>query len=111
MKKNQKYTREEMYMAIELWKESGLSQKKYCSQNNLSFSTFKYWQKKYQKDLGNDKAKVSSHSFIPVHIPKAITTNITDITPGNITITYPNGITIDCPVNIRVELLRSLIKL
>jgi hypothetical protein len=27
MKKNQKYTQEEMYMAIELWKECGVSQK------------------------------------------------------------------------------------
>jgi transposase-like protein len=108
MKKNQKYTREEMFMAIELWKESGLPQKTYCGQNNLSFSTFKYWQKKYQKEIGNDKAQVSTHSFIPVHVPKAPEA---DIAPGIITISYPNGVTIDCPVNTRIDLLRSLIKL
>jgi hypothetical protein len=33
MKKNQKYTQEEMYLAIALRKESGLSQQKYCRQN------------------------------------------------------------------------------
>jgi len=30
MRKNQKYSKEEMYLAIELWQENGLSQVKFC---------------------------------------------------------------------------------
>jgi hypothetical protein len=111
MKKNQKYTQEEMYLAIELWKESGMPQRKYCAQNDLSFSTFKYWQKKYQKELSRHQAKAPSRSFIPVHVPKTITTPLTETAPVIITITYPNGITVDCPVTIKEELLRNLIRI
>jgi len=31
MRKNQKYSKEEMYLAIELWQKTGLSQDKFCS--------------------------------------------------------------------------------
>jgi transposase-like protein len=110
MRKNQKYTQEEMYIAIELWKESGLSQKKYCKQNHLSLSTFRYWQKKYQKDKsGNDHNTVQS--FIPVHIPQSIDTSIQVVNPEYITITYPNGIKVNCPVSIHIEQLHTLIKI
>ena len=111
MRKNQKYTQEEMYMAIELWKESGLSQKKYCNQNQLSFSTFKYWQKKYQKDTGKQHTTISSRSFIPVHIPQGISTTLPETDTGTISITYPNGIIVNCPANTSIEQLRGLIKL
>jgi transposase-like protein len=47
MKKNQKYNQEEMFLAVELCKESGLSQKEYAIQEGLSLHTFKYWVKKY----------------------------------------------------------------
>jgi len=109
MRKNQKYTKEEMYLAIELWKESGISQKKYCLQNHLSFNTFKYWQKKYQKDKAVHGAK-ASRSFIPVHIPHAITTTLPETDTVLISITYPNGVIVSCAVSIGIEQLRTLIK-
>lgn len=31
---------------IEAWERSDISQKKYCKQNNISYSAFKYWRKK-----------------------------------------------------------------
>ena len=43
MRKNQKYSQEEMFMAVELYLESGLSQKKYAIQEGLAEGTFKYW--------------------------------------------------------------------
>jgi hypothetical protein len=52
MRKNQKYSKEEMYLAMELWQESGLSQGKFCSRENLSVKTFSYWYKKYKKEKG-----------------------------------------------------------
>jgi transposase-like protein len=110
MRKNQKYTREEMYMAIELWKESGISQENYCNQNNLSFSTFKYWQKKFQSDSQGKNSK-SLKPFIPVHIPQAITTNLAEADTHIISINYPNGVIVNCPAGISIEQIRGLIKL
>jgi transposase-like protein len=52
MRKNQKYSKEEMYLAIELWQESGLSQAKFCSRENLLVKTFSYWYRKYKKEKG-----------------------------------------------------------
>lgn len=110
MRKNQKYTQEEMYMAIELWKESGISQKNYCKQNNLSYNTFKYWLNKYHKDRQGRKSG-SSKSFIPVHIPQTVTAHIPEPNTGMISINYPNGVVLNCPVDISVEQLRGLINL
>jgi hypothetical protein len=52
MRKNQKYSKEEMYLAIELWRENGLSQVKFCSRENLSVNTFSYLFKKYKNGKG-----------------------------------------------------------
>ena len=49
MRKNQKYSKEEMYLAVELWQESGLSQVKFCSREKLSVKTFSYWYRKYKE--------------------------------------------------------------
>ena len=110
MKKNQKYSQEEMYMAIELWKESGKSQKNYCIENNLSFNTFKYWQKKYKTDRQNKKPGTSK-PFIPVHVPQAITTNQEETANGIISISYPNGVVVNCSASIGIEQMKALIKL
>ncbi len=70
MRKNQKYSKEEMYLAIELWQESGLSQGKFCSRENLSVKTFSYWYKKYKKEKGiSVKANEETPDiFIPVEV-------------------------------------------
>ena len=110
MKKNQKYSQEEMYMAIDLWKESDLSQKNYCIENNLSFNTFKYWLKRYKTDRQSKKPGASK-SFIPVHVPQAITTNLQETANGIISISYPNGVVVNCSGTTGIEQLKALIKL
>jgi transposase-like protein len=109
MRKNQKYTQEEMYLAIELWEESGLSQKKYCRQNQLSFSTFKYWLRKYSKEKAGQESK--SISFIQVHIPKVEDAILPVTDQDGITIIYPSGTQVSCPVNISTEKLCILIRI
>ena len=110
MKKNQKYTAEEMNLAIELWKESGLSQQKYCTHNHIAFSTFKYWQKKIQKEKFTSTVK-ASRPFISVDVPSTVDLAMPVPDAGYITISYPNGIQVSCPVNINHEQLRTLIQL
>lgn len=46
---------------ISAWKSSGLSQKQFCSDNGLNFSTFKYWHVQLKADLTKEK-----RSFIKV---------------------------------------------
>jgi hypothetical protein len=68
MRKNQKYSKEEMYLAKELWQESGLSQFKFCSRENLSVKTFSYWYRKYKKEKGLsvEENKETPDAFIQV---------------------------------------------
>lgn len=108
MQKNQKYTQEEMYLAIELWKESGLSQNQFCNKENISLHTFKYWYKKYRKEKTNPQSK-PSQNFIPVQV-KALNAPIIE-EQQDITIIYPNGIELQCPLNIPPSLLKTLLNL
>jgi hypothetical protein len=53
-----------------LWKESGLSQGKFCSRENLSVKTFSYWYRKNKKEKGLSVEcnKEVSETFIPVKV-------------------------------------------
>jgi len=110
MRKNQKYTKEEMYLGIEMWQESGLSQYAWCKQNDLSRNTFKYWLNKYRSDK-KQASPVAPKAFLPVEFstssPKDLPVSITK----DITIAYPTGTKVICPANIEINQLRALIKL
>jgi hypothetical protein len=55
---------QQMLAMIASWKQSGLSQKAYCEQNNIRYYVFHYWYKRYkdkqrpQKDIG----------FVPLNV-------------------------------------------
>ena len=72
MRKNKKYSKDDMYLAIELWQESGLSQVKFCSRENLSVKTFSYWYKKYKKgkEPSAKENKETPDAFIPARFPE-----------------------------------------
>jgi hypothetical protein len=59
-----------VYLAIELWQESGLSQSKFCAHEKLSVKTFSYWYRKYKKEngLSAGRNKEVSDTFIPVKV-------------------------------------------
>lgn len=107
MRNNQKYSQEEMYLAIELWKESGLSQQRYCHQNSIALNTFRYWVKKYLKEKKTVKS-TRVDSFLPIqvkHVPEDTYAQHTK----ELTITYPNGIEVKCPVDISSVQLKTLL--
>ena len=64
-------TRTEMFSMIENWKQSGLSQKAYCRQQNLSYHVFHYWYKVYRDHEGEGSSKQAS--FVPLHIQAPLT--------------------------------------
>lgn len=58
---------EQMYAMVGSWKQSGLSQKAYCEQNNIRYYVFHYWYKRYRDELaGGD-----SPAFIPLDVNPA----------------------------------------
>jgi transposase-like protein len=111
MRKNQKYSKEEMYLAIELWQESGLSQIKFCSREKLSVKTFSYWYRKYknEKGLSGKENKEMPDAFIPVKVSGDRTAADTDGEYGRIEVSFPNGVQLSCPVGIDIGQLKNLI--
>ena len=53
-----------MFSKIESWKNSGQSQQDFCKTENLAYSVFHYWFKKYR----GQEATSTSPAFVPVHI-------------------------------------------
>ena len=98
-----------MFLAIELWQESGLSQRKFCIQEKISLQSFGYWYRKHKREkvfLPNPGLK-ESETFIPVEL--ANTVHSTAVTPGDIKVSFPNGVHINCPVGIDIQQLKTLI--
>ncbi|MBY0292061.1 MAG: hypothetical protein K2W92_02090 [Alphaproteobacteria bacterium] len=53
---------------IEEWRQSGLSQRKFCTQAGVSYSSYKYWNSR----LGQPKVKKSGQGyFVPVLVEEA----------------------------------------
>ena len=111
MRKNQKYSKEEMYLAIELWQESGLSQSMFCARENLSVKTFSYWYRKYKKEKGlsTGRNKEISDTFIPVEVSGGRTKTFRNEGYDRIEVSFPNGVHMSCPVGIDIGQLKSLI--
>ncbi len=50
---------------IAAWKDSGLSQQKYCDQEQLTYTTFVYWRGRL-KQLADDGSNSGKVNFIPL---------------------------------------------
>lgn len=59
-----KNTQEQMFSVIGLWKQSGLSQKAWCEQNQVRYHVFHYWYKRYR----NKQSNSSETAFIPLNV-------------------------------------------
>ena len=98
-----------MFLAIELWQESGLSQCKFCIQEKISLPSFGYWHRKYKKEkvlLPNLELK-ENEPFIPVKLRDTV--HSTAPTPDHITVSFPNGVQLNCPAGIDIQQLKTLI--
>jgi transposase-like protein len=103
MRKNQKYTREQMFGAIDQCQRDGITPKEYCRQHQIPYPSFQYWLRKYRKEQINHNPK-PENGFLPVRIEDAALFN-----SDQLTIHYPNGIQVRCPLNTPIHLLQSLI--
>lgn len=44
-----KNNQQQMFEAITRWQQSGLAQKTWCEQNNMAYSSFHYWYRRFRK--------------------------------------------------------------
>ena len=75
---------------IEAWRESQLSQRVYCDQNKLSFSSFGYWRKRLQTNKNAEK------KLIPVTVMRSL---------PSINIYLPTGMRLECPIEALEQIL------
>ena len=77
----------QMYALIEKSQNSPLSQKNFCKQEDLSYSTFTYWLKKYRESKPSSGAL---KDFIPMKINERILQKQNNLCE----IEFPNGVII-----------------
>jgi hypothetical protein len=58
-------TQQQMLRMITSWKQSALSQKAFCEQNNIRYYVFHYWYKRYRD---NQSAEAKEKTFIPLNV-------------------------------------------
>jgi hypothetical protein len=59
-----KQTQQDMLRIIGYWKQSGLSQKAYCEQNNIRYHVFHYWYKRFR----DQQDAVEDGTFVPLNV-------------------------------------------
>lgn len=84
-----------MLSLVEHWKQSGLSQIEFASNNNIKLFTLRYWINK-SRQVGD-----TGSSFIQLNNP----------TGAPICLTYPNGVELLLPVHTPLNLIKGLVNL
>lgn len=110
MRKNQKYSKEQMYHAIEKWQGSGLTQVKFCKQEKLSAKAFCYWLRKYRSENTRAVPAENNSAFIPVSLSGASTIGAALQPNDRLELFFPNGVRLNCPAGIEITQLKTLIK-
>lgn len=61
--------REQKFLMIEAWQQSGLSQKAWCARESIAYHSFHYWYKKYRAAHREAiKSSGESQRFIPLQV-------------------------------------------
>ena len=100
------FTKDQKVAHVTSWQSSGMTQKEYSLANDLNYSTFKNWLRRYRKNKSS-AASPDQGTFIPVTSPTEKNN------PGNtseIRINYPNGVTITCTRAVDAGFISKLIK-
>jgi hypothetical protein len=91
-----------MLAHIDACTRSGLSQKEYCQEHGISYSTFGYYRMRQLRALQD--SSVAAPGFLPVHVepPQAKTP---------FELVYPSGAFLRIPADVSTEELKALINL
>ena len=98
MKKSKEYNYsfEEKKRLVSQWRQSNLTRREFCEQNNLSFNKFRNW------ITIINQSNCSKFIDIEVVKPPTLTSAI---------IHYPNGVKLEIPTNCNLSELKQLIYL
>ena len=90
------------FSMIENWKTSGQSQQLFCKENQIAYSNFHYWFKKYKAQ----HEESSREAFLPVQIKKPLTS-----APGPVVmeLVLSNGHRLNFYQTVDVSYLRALL--
>ena len=96
---------QEMFASIEKYLSSKLTQKQFCKNEKLAYSTFQKWLQLYKKNNPAVEQKPTKKAFIPVEIAHQQTATEN----SQCLIEYPNGIIIRFKGEFDSQLIQSLI--
>ena len=65
---NLRMTRQEWFEKISFYESSGLTQKRFCEENGLSFSSFQYYRKDYMSGKQTRLKSKEHNGFVPISI-------------------------------------------
>lgn len=94
-------TQQQMLAMVESWKQSGLSQKAYCEQNNIRYHVFHYWYKRLREQQG----VVEEGTFVPLNVK----TSTFPVCNSAIEILLPDGKRILFHQPVGADFLKALI--
>jgi hypothetical protein len=91
-----------MFNSIEQWQRSGVSQKAWCAENNVPYSVFHYWYRRF-RNLHPENEQGAANSFVQIKVPNHLSG-----TPW-CELVLPNGQKLFFYQPIAVEFIRSLL--
>lgn len=94
-----RYSEQERLDTIAQYEKSGLSQRRFCEENNIKISTFSYWLRRKKE---NGLSVGGFGGFISV--------STSTHSPGGLEIIYPNGVRLKTS-NPELSIIRQLIRL
>lgn len=92
------------------WRSSGISQSKYCEQENISYTTFSYWRSCLLKSSKKSQAAASAPTFKEATL-KPSTQKESQILSQCITVILPNRIKIEIPVGLSQPELSTIFQM
>jgi hypothetical protein len=63
-----KSVQQRMFKAISRWRQSGLNQKAWCEKNNLAYSSFHYWYRRYRNEVEPQSGEEPDGQFVPLQV-------------------------------------------
>jgi hypothetical protein len=102
----------EMFALVEKYLASGITQKRFCEQEAIRYSTFHWWLHQYRHTTHPPRpdaadGKGLSNPFIPLHIKPTI--DPSDPSPPSCAIEYPNGLVVHLFGDVDIRVLSHLL--
>ena len=99
---------QEMYLLIEKYFTTDLTQKAFCKQEGIAYSTFHWWLGQYrQKETGQVvHNKKNANAFVPIHVAQP---ELSESSTASCQIEYPSGIVVRLE-QANVQLISQLVQ-